>query len=190
MVNASTGGAAFYTAGVNGTRYSTILTSASSVVIETNAAIPLTFNTNETERMRITSAGNVGIGTTAANTALTVSGIITSTNADYTGRYTSTPLTLTGGGPSGGGQTFTIGNSGMVGMLIVSVSINVCAAIYILSGTNQPTLVSQTTQDTRFSATSGALNTANVYVSGANLILQNNIQATREFYITFIGKTS
>jgi hypothetical protein len=64
-INAATGAATFLTGLINGTRYSTLFTAADSVVLETNAAIPLVFNTNSTERMRITSGGNVGIGTTS-----------------------------------------------------------------------------------------------------------------------------
>jgi hypothetical protein len=63
-INAATGAATFVTGMINGTRYSTLFTAADSVVLETNAAIPLVFNTNSTERMRITSGGNVGVGTT------------------------------------------------------------------------------------------------------------------------------
>jgi hypothetical protein len=99
MVNASTGGAAFYTAGVNGTRYSTILTSASSVVIETNAAIPLTFNTNETERMRITAAGNVGINTTTPAFFLDVNG---------SGRISKTVISSVSVGTINGSSSSTV----------------------------------------------------------------------------------
>lgn len=64
-INAATGAATFVTGLINGTRYSTLFTAANSVVLETNAAIPLAFNTNSTERMRIDSSGNVGVGTTS-----------------------------------------------------------------------------------------------------------------------------
>jgi hypothetical protein len=78
----------------------------------------------------------------------------------------------------------------MVGMLVVSIGTQSVAAIFLLNGGNPPIIVSQSTTETRFSITSGSLNTANVYLSGANLVLENNIQATRTFYTTFIGKTS
>ena len=137
------------------------------------------------ERMRIASAGAATF-----SCDVSVAGTITSNNTDYTGRYTTPALTLTGGAPGGGGQVYNIGNNGMVGMLVVSIGTQNVAAIFILNATAQPVLVSQSTAETRFSITSGSLNTANVFISGSNLVLNNNIQATRTFYTTFIGKTS
>lgn len=49
----------------NGTRIATINNNASSFDIETKISAPITFGTNGSERMRITSVGNVGIGTTS-----------------------------------------------------------------------------------------------------------------------------
>lgn len=68
-INSGSGAASFVTGMVNGTRFSTLFTSSTSVVLETNAAIPLAFNTNATERMRITSGGNININTTSAYTS-------------------------------------------------------------------------------------------------------------------------
>lgn len=45
--------------------YGTIYTSSSDFTMNTTAAIPLTLGTNNTERIRIDSAGNVGIGTSS-----------------------------------------------------------------------------------------------------------------------------
>jgi hypothetical protein len=67
-INAATGAATFVTGMINGTRYSTLFTAADSVVLETNAAIPLAFNTNSTERMRITSGGDVFINNSSGVT--------------------------------------------------------------------------------------------------------------------------
>ena len=76
--------------------------------IETRTATPLTFSTNDAERMRITSAGNVGVGTTAPDTSLHVLGstnrpiIISTSNATTvytTYRYnTSTDVGYIGNG--------------------------------------------------------------------------------------------
>jgi hypothetical protein len=72
-INAATGAAAFLTGLINGTRYSTLFTAVDSVVLETNAAIPLVFNTNSNEKMRITSGGNIGIGITTPGKRLEIS---------------------------------------------------------------------------------------------------------------------
>lgn len=49
-------------------------TTGAAVSIGTNDAFPLHFETNNTTKMTITSAGNVGIGTSAPNTALDLNG--------------------------------------------------------------------------------------------------------------------
>jgi len=54
----------FFTMAGSGTRYLTILAQSGEGKIETNTAIPLILATNETERMRITSDGNLLLGTT------------------------------------------------------------------------------------------------------------------------------
>ena len=110
-------------------------------------------------------------------------------NSNNVATITQTAITLTGAGAGGtGGQTVNIitSNSTTRGVLIVGSTQN-CSAIFFINASNAVNLSSQTTNETRFSATSGAANTANVYMSGSNIVLQNNIQATRNFYVTFIG---
>jgi hypothetical protein len=71
--------------GRSGTNKATIQSDSSdNLYIETNGAFPMVFSTNGSERMRITSAGNVGIGTSspfqpAANrTVASINGITSS----------------------------------------------------------------------------------------------------------------
>jgi hypothetical protein len=63
-VNANSGSAAFITGMVGGTRYSTLFTSSSNFILETNAAIPILFNTNNTTRLTLDASGNLGLGVT------------------------------------------------------------------------------------------------------------------------------
>ena len=57
--------------------------SSSNVFINQQDNGPLILNTNNTERMRITAAGNVGIGTSTPATPLDVSGVIRSSGTGY-----------------------------------------------------------------------------------------------------------
>ena len=69
-----------------------------NAVIGTNGATPLAFATTNTERMRITSTGNVGIGTTSPGQALSVNG-----NIDILGSTTETRQLQIGFGRTGDG---------------------------------------------------------------------------------------
>ncbi len=55
-------------------RYGFLFTDATVMQMHTVAAIPLTLGTSGSERMRITSGGNVGIGTTPPVASLTIAG--------------------------------------------------------------------------------------------------------------------
>ena len=71
--------------GRGGTNKATIqLDSGDVFSIENNGAFPISFATNAAERMRITSAGNVGIGTSAPVSKLNVDGSITATGGART----------------------------------------------------------------------------------------------------------
>jgi hypothetical protein len=62
--------------------------------IKGQEASNVTFSTSNSERMRIASNGNVGIGTTSPNTALEVDGAITTTTSDYVQGSTGSRLIL------------------------------------------------------------------------------------------------
>ena len=115
--------------------------------------------------------------------------IVFQTGASFTQRMrTVNEFTLAGSAAGTGGPTQVIGTTSMCGILFVSIGTQNCAAVFIINAASAPVLVSQTITETRFSITSNNGNTANVYVSGTNIELQNNIQATRAFYCQFFGK--
>jgi hypothetical protein len=69
----------------NGTRVASINNGGASFDIETKTATPMAFGTNNAERMRITSSGNVGIGTSSPTRLLDVNGVIRTQNAGSAG---------------------------------------------------------------------------------------------------------
>jgi hypothetical protein len=143
---------------------------------------------------------NTSIGATTASTGrftgvtlpsgnIEVSaGYLSLSDANSLSKITSPAITLTGAGGTGtGGQTVNIATSGtFLGFLAITSSQGE-SAIFFVGGSVGSLLISQTT-GIRFSALSGGANTANVYVSGSNLVLENNIQATRNFNVCLIGK--
>jgi len=144
------------------------------IAVTTGGAMYFTSGGN-TERMRIDSSGNLKL-----------------TNSNNIASITQTAISLTGGtagSPFVNGQSVNVitANSTTRGILIVGSTQN-CSAIFFINASTAVNLSSQTTNETRFSITSGSSNTANVFVSGSNIVLQNNIQASRDFYVTYIGQ--
>jgi hypothetical protein len=90
-----------------------------TAIISTGAADPLILSTNSTEHMRITSAGNVGIGTTSPGARLEVSGPSASGERQIHARNTSTTqfagATMALIGPSTTSTRFTHFNSNVGG---------------------------------------------------------------------------
>jgi hypothetical protein len=98
-------------------------TTVTTTGIGNQQAIPLTFMTTNTERMRIDSSGNVGIGTTTLGSKLTVNGDVagtffvnpTTVSANYTiptnyNAMTAGPITVASGATVtvGSGSTWVI----------------------------------------------------------------------------------
>ena len=88
---------------IGGTLYGNMYASASDFTINSVTAIPLTFGTNSTERMRIDSSGNLLVGTTSnPNSCKFVVSAINSMDATvtvntgscYTGNYTAASGTV------------------------------------------------------------------------------------------------
>ena len=134
------------------------------------------------------AGGGTGDGSLYLNSG---ADIVLQTGASFNQRMrTVNDFTLAGSAGGTGGPTRVIGTTSMCGILFVSIGTQNCAAIFIINAATPPVLVSQTSVETRFSITYNSGNTANVYVSGTNIELQNNIQATRAFYCQFFGKLS
>jgi hypothetical protein len=90
---------------VGSTRTGTFYALSTAVNFGTVAAVPLIFNTANSERMRIDSGGSVGIGTSSPGYLLDVSG---------TGRFTSSLSVLTGATTTAGlivGADATVANT-------------------------------------------------------------------------------
>jgi trimeric autotransporter adhesin len=136
--NASTG--SVLDLNLNGTRTGTIFAESTGLSLQTRTAIPMLFGTNGTERMRIDSSGNVGIGgASIANYKLGVYGDIRAVNAGYTmgGTYTIQASDVGIGRESNGGMIF--GTNGTERMRITSagnVGIGTSSPSYLLEVSN------------------------------------------------------
>jgi hypothetical protein len=92
---------------VSGTRNAGFVVASDAAYLETTAAIPLVFYTNSLERMRITSGGNVAIGTTVdIDHKLKVAGIVNSANGASNSVGGGAAFLLDGSATNGSSLTF------------------------------------------------------------------------------------
>jgi hypothetical protein len=98
-IRTNTSGDSFYRIYLDSTNYAHWYADRtnSKVTIGSVASVPLTFDTGGTERMRITSAGSVGIGTSSPTSTLSVATISDTSNLGSTGLTIGGASTLTSG---------------------------------------------------------------------------------------------
>jgi hypothetical protein len=82
--------------GVGGTRTGQLYASSTEIRLSTVTNIPLRFYTNDSESMRITGGGNVGVGTTSPSYLLHVNGGDIGTSGFFHARYNSSNETYKG----------------------------------------------------------------------------------------------
>ncbi len=157
------------------------LTANHSLTLAGTDATTMTFPTTSATIAR-TDAANSFTGDQS------ISGNLNLTDANSIAVITTTPITLTGAGGGGtGGQTVNIATTSFVGALSIGTTQGV-ACLYYINGGSATQVVEQNAVDARFANTAGSGNTLNIYVSGSNIVMENNIQATRNFYVSFMGK--
>jgi hypothetical protein len=107
---------------------------AGEAVTGTSSNHPLVFRTNNTERMRIDSSGNLLVGTTTAQGKLTVNGVIapSGTAGTYSIDTTSNAATYANGA--------TVGFANMSGVIIANSSTTGRCTIYAM-GAGQVTVI-------------------------------------------------
>jgi hypothetical protein len=122
-INNTTGGV--IDLNVNGTRTGSLFADSTQLNVQTRTAIPIKFETNATERMRIDSSGNVGIGTSTPLAKLDVGGgsyadanVLIQINAPAT---SSKYIGLNKGGTFGGLLGYSNGAGEPTGMIIRTV---------------------------------------------------------------------
>jgi hypothetical protein len=116
-MNAAFGSTSNIDMAINGTRRFQAEVDNLAVTLKTRGAVPLLFGTDNTERLRITSTGNVGIGTSAPVAKLDSRGTVyvaTAFNGDNVLAFGGNPNSggaLSGAPSSANGNSFIVGES-------------------------------------------------------------------------------
>lgn len=134
-----------------------ISTSAAAGTLSLQSAVPMTFNTSATERMRIDSSGNIGIGTTAPTQKVH---IISNVQFSGVGIATSSNPVVGISGQAVGGDNGALGlyNAGSAAAYFVASGNSYLTGGNLGVGTNGPTQ--------RLHVSGNTLTTAETYTGG------------------------
>ena len=102
---------------------------------------PLTFRTNNSERMRITSTGNVGIGTTSPGSILAISSSVTADNLSPESQVTITNTSSGNHSTLGFRTTDSDGTHGRAGITVVKDSGSITGAMNFVVRQNSGTFL-------------------------------------------------
>ena len=179
--NGGTGGELILASG--GTTVGDIFANSSQLYIQTVTNVPMVFYTNNTERARIDSSGNLLVGTTtspsgSSNIAVTGSILpaLSAGTAVFALDGNQTGLTIANGAtgtPFGGTNNFS-------GMFWVN-DVNSGQGALFITGNGSIVLVSQT--GAVYTTTSGTASRINVYLSSNVVTIQNNNGASSNFRV-------